>query len=83
MDPKLIATTHNFFRSRNFLTILPHDRAIFDHAARLRAEGRLRFIDAIHIATATSADCKFFVTNDKTIRTHGDIAVIQLDTLLP
>jgi predicted nucleic acid-binding protein len=83
MDPGLIATTHNFFRSKNFLTIVPHDRAIFDHAARLRAEGRLRFIDAIHVATATSADCKFFVTNDKAIRSQGNIAVIQLDTLLP
>lgn len=40
MDPTLIAITNNFFNSKNFLTILPQDRAIFDHAARLRAEGQ-------------------------------------------
>jgi len=83
MDTRLITTTRNFFRSSNFLTILPHDSEIFDHAARLRAEDRLRFIDAIHVATATSAACKFFITNDKAIRTQNGIAVVQLDTLLP
>ncbi|KQQ33092.1 hypothetical protein ASF61_13535 [Duganella sp. Leaf126] len=82
-DPRLIATTRNFFLSRDFLTILPHDSAILDHAARLRGEERLRFIDAIHMATACAAACKFFVTNDKSIRTREHIAVVQLDTLLP
>ncbi|WP_404990958.1 hypothetical protein [Duganella sp. 3397] len=49
----------------------------------MRAESRLRFVDAIHVATATSAACKYFITNDKAIRTRSGLAVVQLDTLLP
>ncbi|WP_071651689.1 type II toxin-antitoxin system VapC family toxin [Duganella phyllosphaerae] len=76
-------TTRDFFQSSNFLTILPHDSEIFDHAARMRAEDRLRFVDVIHVATATSAACKYFITNDNAIRTRSGLAVVQLDTLLP
>ena len=83
MDTRMITTTRDFFRSSNFLTIPPHDSEIFDHAARMRAEDRLRFVDVIHVATATSAACKYFIKNDKAIRTRSGIAVVQLDTLLP
>ncbi|MET0321881.1 MAG: PIN domain-containing protein [Duganella sp.] len=82
-DSASIATIRDFFYSKNFVTLLPHGRAIFDHAARLRAHERLRFIDAIHLATAMAATCKFFITNDKAIRTKGNIAIVQLDTLQP
>lgn len=82
-DAAAISHTRNFFTKTGLVTLLPHDRVIFDHAAQLRAQQRLPFIDAIHVATAVEAACKFFITNDKALRTTGTLGIIQLDTLHP
>ena len=82
-NPVSIATTRDFFKANKSLTILPHDSAIFDHAAQLRATQRMRFIDAVHIATAVAAACTFFITNDTALRTIGGLGVVQLKTLQP
>lgn len=82
-NPRAISSTRDFFRTSSFLTILPHDGAIFDHAAQLRAAQKMRFIDAVHIATAIAAACTFFITNDTALRTIGGLGVVQLKTLLP
>ena len=82
-NPISIATTRDFFRTNKSLTVLPHDSAIFDHAAQLRADERTRFIDAVHIATAVAAACTFFITNDTALRTIGGLDVVQLKTLQP
>lgn len=79
----LISTTRDFFNSTNVFTILPHSRAIFDRAAQLRAWDRMKFIDAIHVATAMEASCDFFITNDKAIRSNPKLSVVQLDVLQP
>ena len=82
-NPASIATTRDFFRTNKSLTVLSHDSAIFDHAAQLRATERMRFIDAVHIATAVAAACTFFITNDTALRTIGGLGVVQLKTLQP
>jgi predicted nucleic acid-binding protein len=82
-NPVAISNTRDFFKTSSFLTILPHDSAIFDHAAQLRASQKMRFIDAVHIATAIAAACTFFITNDTALRTIGGLGVVQLKTLQP
>lgn len=37
--------------------------------------------DAIHIAVAVENHCDFFITNDKKIRSYGNVQVIQVSDL--
>jgi predicted nucleic acid-binding protein len=81
-DPTLASRFKLFFSQRNFLTIAAHDAQIFDAAAQLVAKGGLKFIDALHIATAVQNHCAYFVTNDKGIKSGGQLQVVQLEQLL-
>ncbi len=76
-----IARGQAFFSRKNFITVLGHDSRSFDTAARLRAHGRLKMIDALHCATAQQAGCKFFITNDTSIAAGGNLEVIRLSRL--
>ncbi len=82
-DPVLVARFKQFFAQKNFLTIASHDHAVFDAAAMLVARNRLRFIDALHFATAQSTGCPFFITNDTAIKSMANLEVILLASLLP
>ncbi len=78
---ELVASIKAFFRMENFLTILPHDAETFDLAAQSRAKYNLKFIDALHYATAIRAGCAFFITNDSGIRSANALDVILLSAL--
>ena len=71
-----------FFARENFLTVLPHTSDLFDMAARLRAETGMKLIDSLHYATALKAGCKFFLSNDKGIRSTTNLEVILIDDLV-
>jgi predicted nucleic acid-binding protein len=77
----LAASFKAFFRMDNFLAIQSHDAESFDLAAQLRAKQGLKFIDALHFATAIQAGCKFFVTNDGGIQSSSVLEVITIKTL--
>jgi predicted nucleic acid-binding protein len=47
----------------------------------LRAERGLKFIDALHYATAIQAGCKFFLTNDGGIQSSDVLEVVPVKTL--
>jgi predicted nucleic acid-binding protein len=83
-NPAEIARGKAFFARPNFITVLPHTTPIFDAASQLRAAGKsLRLIDALHYATAISAGCQFFITNDKDFSgVSSGAEVINLKTLL-
>lgn len=81
-DAVLIADTKNFFDASNFLTVLAHDKVIWDLAAQLRAAQGIKLVDAVHLATALKAACRYFVTNDKAMRSTGALSVVQLSSLL-
>lgn len=81
-DPTLATRFKLFFSQRNFLTIAAHDAQTFDAAAQLVAKGGLKFIDALHMATAVQSQCAYFVTNDKGIKPGAQLQVVQLDQLL-
>jgi predicted nucleic acid-binding protein len=52
--------------------------AVFDTAARLRAETGMKLIDALHYVTALKAECKYFITNDTGIRSTDALEVISI-----
>ncbi len=63
-DIMLITRFQRFFAEKKFLTVVAHDRDVFDIATLLVAQKRMKFIDALHIATALSVGCTTFITND-------------------
>jgi predicted nucleic acid-binding protein len=73
-----IARGKAFFNRENFLQVLTHESAVFDTAARVRAETGMKLIDALHYATALKAGCKFFITNDTGIRSTDALEVISI-----
>ncbi len=74
----LVAGIKAFFHAENFLAILCHDSETFDLAAQFRARLGMKFIDALHYATAVRAGCKFILTNDKGIRTRPTLEVLSI-----
>jgi predicted nucleic acid-binding protein len=66
--------------SENFQT-LALDSAIAKSAADLRARYRLRTPDALQIATALSAGCEAFLTNDRDLDRVAELRVLVLDEL--
>jgi len=78
----LIASIKAFFNSDDFLSICSHNSETFDLAARLRAQQNLKFIDALHYATAVTSGCKAMITNDNGIKSSDLLEVISLSALL-
>ena len=66
----------------NAMRLLEASYAVFDDAARLRAESGLKLPDALHAATALRAGCELFITNDTDFRRIQDLPAIILDDLL-
>ncbi|MBW8073163.1 MAG: PIN domain-containing protein [Ferrovum sp.] len=80
-NPALVASFKAFFSTEDFLSIQPHDTGIFELTAQLRARHGLKFIDALHYATAIQAGCKFFLTNDGGIQSSDVLEVISVKIL--
>lgn len=78
----LVANFKAFFATESFLSIQSHDAVIFDLAAQLRAKRGMKFIDALHYATALKAGCSFFLSNDAGIKSDSLMEVIAINTLL-
>ena len=68
-------------RNSDLLSVHPVSRDILIEAARLRSVSSLRLPDAIHVATACSAGCTAFLTNDRRINSVMGLKVILLSTL--
>ena len=81
-DPALVARFKRFFEHKNLLTVAAHERSVFDTAAMLSGQKRLKFIDALHVATALSLGCRFLLTDDAGIASVSGPEVIQLGSLL-
>jgi predicted nucleic acid-binding protein len=64
------------------LRLLPITQFILRESARLRATTKLKTPDAVHLATAQTAGCALFVTNDAGFRSAATIPVVILDDLL-
>ena len=66
----------------NAVRLLEASYAVFEDAARLRAETGLAIPDALHAATALRAGCALFVTNDSDFRRVQGLPIVVLDGLL-
>ena len=63
-------------------TLVPISRPILEHAAGLRVASSIKTPDSIHAATALSARCTSFLTNDKAFSRVADLYVQVLDSIL-
>ena len=64
------------------MDLIPATLAIWEDAARIRAETGLATPDALHAATALSAGCTLFITNDTDFRRVQSLPIVVLDDLL-
>ena len=70
-----------FLDNRPEFPVLPVSRTILIEAARLRAELGVKLPDAIHVATALSAGCDVFMTNDRGVKAAMKIGIQWWDEL--
>jgi len=78
---ELVAAIRGFFGTEGFLSMQPHDGETFDLAAQLRGQRGMKFIDALHYATAIRSGCSFFITNDLKIQSDDILEIISLKEL--
>ena len=64
------------------LQVIPVDRAILIEAAQVRATTSLKLPDAIHAATALTAQCSTFLTNDQRFQVLSGLQVILLSQII-
>jgi len=65
------------------IQLIPINQLILREAARLRAViPSLRTPDAIHVATAMTSKCSYFLTNDQKLRIVPDLPIVILDEVL-
>lgn len=76
----------NLIQTGSFFQVLPINRSILISAARMRAQSssRIALPDAIHLATAGTAGCRSFLTNDGRLQRQDiiDLDVLLLDNLV-
>jgi predicted nucleic acid-binding protein len=61
------------------LRLVPIDMGLLRAAAHVRAVTRLKTPDALQVASALSAECSVFVTNDSRIPSMPGLRVLQLE----
>ena len=66
----------------NVVRLLDASYQVFEDAARIRVDTRLKTPDALHAATALRAGCTLFITNDTDFRRVQGLPVVVLDDLL-
>ena len=61
------------------LSVVSVNRPILIEAATLRAAVQLKLPDGIHVATALSTNCDYFLTNDERVKVYGLTTLILGD----
>ena len=64
------------------VSLIPATRELWEETARIRAETGLATPDALHAATALSAGCALFITNDTDFRRVQGLPGVVLDDLV-
>lgn len=64
------------------MRLVPISQAVLRQAATLRATTNLKTPDAIHAATAITANCTQFITNDRGFRNVSGLPVVVLSEVL-
>ncbi len=63
-DVDLIERYDRLIRPSDWLSVMEVDRAVLWRAGTLRAQGKLKLPDALHLSTAYTAGCSHFLTAD-------------------
>jgi predicted nucleic acid-binding protein len=80
-DVKLVQTYEQLLLETD-IQLIPISQKILRDAAILRATVNLKTPDAIHAATALSANCTFFLTNDRAFRNVSKLSATILDDVI-
>ena len=64
------------------MQLIPINQSILRQAASLRATNSLKTPDAIHAATAMTAQCNLFITNDNGFRNLAELPLVVLTEVL-
>jgi predicted nucleic acid-binding protein len=81
-DVAIIGKFKDFFYQKDFLTILPHDPAIFDLASQISAKNSMKLIDSLHLATAVQGGCNYLITHDGGFKPMGGVEIVLLRNLV-
>lgn len=79
----LIDRYENLLTRSRGLRLIDLDRGVLRSAALLRAATRAKTPDAIQLASALSAGCSVFLTNDNRLPRVFGLRILQLDDYLP
>ena len=71
----------SMFNARE-VNLIPATRELWEDAARIRADTGLKTPDALHAATALSAGCTLFITNDTDFRRIQSLPIVVLGDLV-
>ena len=76
-----IAGYEQLLQDRTGFELIPVSRKILLESAKLRAATGCKLPDAIHVATAQSANCTCLVTEDQRMRATGSMHVVRISEL--
>jgi len=80
-DAALVTAYQAMLRQTRGITLLPVNTTVAARAADLRARYNLRTPDALHVATALTAGCDAFLTNDLGLKRVQEVRILILDEL--
>ena len=75
---QVIQTHKELLLDPELFTLISPDQDTFLLAAELGGKLSMRTPDAIHMACAIESKCKYFITNDKGIKSTGGVTVVQI-----
>ncbi len=78
---RLVASYLELLQRTPRITLAPVDRGVMERAVHLRANRRLRSMDALHLATALVHGCATFLTNDERLGAPDEIRLVTLREL--
>lgn len=79
---QILAAAYETLLTNTEIKLLPISREVLREAANLRAVQNLKTPDAIHAATAFSANCEYLITNDNGFKRLSNINIITLSDLI-
>ncbi|MBP0615989.1 type II toxin-antitoxin system VapC family toxin [Jiella mangrovi] len=77
-DQSMISHYESFLTTSDGVVVVPVTRAILRKSAEIRADFGSRTPDSIHVATALEAECHFFLTSDRRIRTPEPLTILEI-----
>ena len=77
----LVDTYETLLSGDGFIEVLPVTRDVLRRSAAIRATIGNKGMDAIHVATAASAECSIFLSSDTGIRLPPGMRLVTLEAI--